>query len=83
VTLGVNRKQETYRPLKFMKANLTIAPPPFNAAFLERRMREHHEWRDKMESQLVAEIVDELRETFDLAERLEIGRGPGKIARTA
>lgn len=41
-------------------AVITFPPPQFNAAYLDRRMLEHREWRDHETARLVAEGVSEV-----------------------
>jgi hypothetical protein len=65
-------------------APLTIVastPPKFDAAFLDRRMREHREWQEQATAELFSEAVNEVVCALEYAQQVSTGRGPAKIAR--
>ena len=64
-------------------ASLVIAhsyPPKFDAAFLERRMREHRELQEQLAAESAAEIITEVATALEIAKQVHSGRGPQKIA---
>jgi hypothetical protein len=64
---------------------LAANPPKFDAAFLERRMREHREWQEQATTELACEVLVEVRDAIEYAAQLRTGYGPAqsqaKIAR--
>lgn len=56
-------------------------PPKFDAAYLERRMREHREWQEQMAAEGAAEIITEVAVALEITKQVHNGRGPQKIAR--
>jgi hypothetical protein len=53
----------------------------FDAAFLERRMREHRELQEQLASEGAAEIVHEVVGALECFAEMRAGKGPAKIAR--
>lgn len=39
---------------------VSAQPVRFDAAFIERRMREHHEWQDRLAAEAASEIITEV-----------------------
>lgn len=61
-------------------AQLTLVAsqaPKVDAAFLDRRMREHRQWQQRIAEDTTREIVAEVRSAVEC----EIGYGPAKIMR--
>jgi hypothetical protein len=55
--------------------------PQFDAAFLDRRMREHREWQEQLAAEAASEIIVEVASAIEQVNQLRAGRGPAKIAR--
>jgi hypothetical protein len=57
------------------------SPPKFDAAFLDRRMREHREWQEQLAREAAAEIIAEVAAGVIEYARQRAAYGSRKIAR--
>lgn len=61
-------------------AQLSLVSSPavkFDSAFLDRRMREHHQWQHRVAEETARELFSEIADALECA----VGRGPAKIVR--
>jgi hypothetical protein len=53
-------------------------PVKFDAAFLDRRMREHRMWQQRVTEETTREVICEIADAMEVY----TGRGPQRIVRT-
>ncbi len=53
----------------------------FGPDFIERKMREHREWQERLAAKGAKAIVKEVIGAYESFQEVRVGKGPGKIAR--